>query len=157
MTVETTGDRELALRFDTFPARAREKLVDRITALTERLKARVEAATPYKTGKLRGEITSVVYGDQPDRVAGYVEVYAPGAPGEYPKAATLEYGSDKPRRRSDSGGIFRRLGAGQKRIESRLTNTVHIEAYRYLRGPFADMNDEVYSELNAALAEAAAE
>lgn len=157
MTVETTGGRELALRFDTFPARAHAKLVDRITSLTDRLKARVEAATPFKTGKLRTEITSAVYADKPDRVAGYVEVYAPGAPGEYPKAATLEYGSDKPRRRADSGGIFRRLGAGQKRIESRLTKAVHIEAYRYLRGPFAEMTDEVYSELNAALAEAAAE
>jgi hypothetical protein len=38
-----------------------------------------------------------------------------------------------------------------------LTKSVHIEAFRYLRGPFADMSDEIYSELNAALAEAAQE
>jgi hypothetical protein len=160
MTVETSGGRELALRFETFPARARAKLLERVTILTDRLHGRVDAAMgrfAHPTGKLQSEITSRVYADNPDRVAGYVEVYAPGASGEYAKAATLEYGTDKPRRLRDSGGIFRRLNAGQKRIQSRLTNAVHIEAFRYLRGPFADLEDEMYAELNAALAEAAQE
>jgi hypothetical protein len=158
MTAETTGDRELALRFETFPTRARAKLVDRITSLTDTLHARVEAATPHLTGKLQSEITSKVYADNPDRVAGYVEVYAPGAPGEYPKAATLEYGSDKPRRAFErTGGLLSRLGKPRRRIAGRVSASVHIEAFRYLRGPFADLESEMYAELNAALAEAANE
>ena len=81
MTVETTGDRELALRFETFPARAHAKLVDRITALTDTLRARVEAANPVspgKSGQLRSEIAQQVFADKPDRVAGISNVLAGG-------------------------------------------------------------------------------
>lgn len=161
MTAETTGDRELALRFETFPTRAHAKLVDRITSLTETLHGRVDAAMgrfAHPTGKLQSEITSKVYADNPNRVAGYVEVYAPGAPGEYPKAATLEYGTDKVRRAFErTGGLLARLGGARRRIIERASKPVHIEAFRYLRGPFADFEDEMRTELNAALAETAEE
>jgi hypothetical protein len=162
MTTETTGDRELALRFETFPTRARAKLVDRITSLTERLHERVDAAMgrfAHPTGKLQSEITSRVYADNPNRIAGYVEIYAPdGGSNEYAKAATLEYGTDKVRRAFErTGGLLARLGGARRRIIERASKPVHIEAFRYLRGPFADLEDEMYAELNAALAEAAQE
>ena len=69
-TVTTRGERELALRFDTFPVRAHQKLQERINGLTAELGARVQAATPVRTGRLRSEITPNLYADQPDRVAG---------------------------------------------------------------------------------------
>ncbi len=157
MSVVTRGDREISIRFDTFPARARQKLDDRIRALTATLQERVQAATPFRTGLLRSEITPRVFDDSPTRIAGYVSVYAGDRAKEYPKAATLEYGTNKPRRIADHGGIFRRLGRGQRRIESRLTKSVHIEAFRYLRGPLEEMRPEIEAALDETMTEAAAE
>ncbi|HZP88653.1 MAG TPA: hypothetical protein VFB54_17725 [Burkholderiales bacterium] len=151
MTVVTRGDKELALRFDAFPARARDKLEARIRTLVERLEARVETAAPRRTGALASEITSRVYGNQPDRIAGYVSVYAPGAPRAYGKAATLEYGSNKGRR------IFARSSSGRRRVVERVTKPVRIRAARFLRGPLEEMRPEIEAELNDALADTAAE
>ena len=159
MTVETRGDRDLALRFDTFPERAHKKLADRVTTLIDRLKGKVEGTAPFLTGRLRSEVTGTVYGDKPTRVAGYVEIYAPGAPaGEYAKAATLEYGTDKPRRAFErTASLVDRFGRSRRRVLDKASRAVHIDAYRYLRGPFAEMKDEAYAELTAALNEAAQE
>lgn len=155
MAVTITGDRELALRFDKFPQEARGRIEERITSLIGRLQDRVEAAAPRKTGKLRSEIKARVY-TSTNRVAGYVSVYAPGAPGEYAKAATLEYGSDKPRRAFASRAASR-LASGRRRIVSRLSKPVHIEAFRYLRGPFEELTPEFQAELEAAISEVVAE
>lgn len=158
MAVVTRGEREISARFDTFPSRARQKLEERITALTEQLEARVEAAAPHRTGALRSEITSRVFANQSNRVAGYVSVYAPDRPGEYPKAATLEYGSNKPRRMFErGGGIAARLGLRQRRIANRVSKPARIEAFAYLRGPLDQMRPEIEAGLNEAVAEAAAE
>jgi hypothetical protein len=145
------GERELSERFDTFPAAARQGLADRITALTAELETRVQDAAPHLTGRLRSEIVGRTFTDQPDRVAGYVSVYA-GQSKEYAKAATLEYGTDKPRRifeRSD--GMVTRVG--RHRIVERLTKPAHIAAFRYLRGPFEAMESEIAAELEGAVAE----
>ncbi len=154
VTVTTRGDRELALRFETFPQRAHQKLLERITRITQTLEARVEAARPVspgRSGMLRSEIKDRVYGDQPDRVAGYVQVYAPGAP-EYAKAATLEYGSDKVRRVFSKGGLVDRLS--KRRLVGRMSQPAHIQEFSYLRGSLAGMQSEIQSELAAALDEA---
>jgi len=147
--ITTKGERELALRFDTFPQRARQKLEERITGLTDALLTRIQAATPYRTGKLRGEEASRVYDDQPERVAGYVSVT-----GEFPKAATLEYGTEKVRKRF-SKSLASRLGG--RRLADRVTKPAHIAAFRYLRGPFEEMRPEIEAALTEALAEVAAE
>lgn len=160
MGVITRGDRELGLRFEKFPTQAHAKLEQRMHKLIDSLQARAEAAAPRgKTGRLKTEIKGRVFADSPARVAGYVEVYAPGVPGEYPKAATLEYGTDKPRKIADRarGGILGRLSRPQRKIAARVTKPVHITAMRYLRGPFEAMRGEVETELAAALAEAAQE
>ena len=155
MSPITRGERELSERLDKFPANARAKLTERITSLTERLDAMIEAAAPYLTGLLRSEITQRVFSDAPNRIAGYVSVFASANPKrEYAKAATLEYGSDLARRIPDKSGVFRKLGRGQKRIESHLTKAAHIVARRYLRGPLAEMRPEIDAELSQALTEA---
>lgn len=159
MTVITRGDKELSLRFETFPAKVREKLKGRIRDVTERLAARIRAATPVKTGKLRSEETVEIYSDSPDRIAGYVSVFAPsGSSNEYAKAATLEYGTDKPRRHKDRSSIMSRLaGRPRRRILVAVSKPVHIEAFMYLRGPLAEMSPEIRAELDEAIEEAVVE
>ncbi len=155
VSVQTRGVREVTLRFDEFPAQLHQKLEARIGALTETLLSRVQAATPVRTGRLRSELTAREFGDSQNRVAGYVSVYAPGIKGEYAKAATLEYGTDKPRRIPDHSGVFHRLGRGQKSIRSRLTRAVHIDPFRYLRGPLEEMRPEITAALEEVVAAAA--
>jgi hypothetical protein len=158
MPIVSRGDRELSLRFDTFPTRAHKRLEDKISALTEQLQARVEAASPVLTGLLRSEITPRDFADNVNRVAGYVSVFAHSS-NEYAKAATLEYGSSKPRRefQRTSSGILSRFGLRQQRIVARISKPVDIKAFRYLRGPLEQMRPEIEAGLNEALAEAAAE
>lgn len=152
VTVVTRGDRETSLRFEKFPSKLTARLEQKIRELTELLDARVEAATPKKTGLLRTEITPKVYtGDSGDRVAGYVSVFAGGLAKEYPKAATLEYGSNKTRK------LAARLAAPTKRLEQRLSKRVHFEAFRYLRGPFEEMQPEIEAGLEETVAETVAE
>lgn len=160
MGVITRGDRELGLRFEKFPTQAHAKLEQRMHKLVDSLQARAEAIAPRgATGRLKTEIKGRVFADSPTRIAGYVEVYAPGVPGEYPKAATLEYGTDKPRKIADRAhsGLLARVTRSQRRIAARMSKPVHIAAFRYLRGASAEMRDEVGTELAAALAEAAKE
>ena len=148
--VVTRGDRELSLRFDKFPSKLQSKLELRIRGLTDELQSRIEAATPVKTGLLRSEEKSTVYqGD--NRVAGYVSIFAGNLKGEYAKAATLEYGSNKTRK------LSARLADPRRRLERRVSRAVHIEAFRYLRGPFEDMRPEIEAALEEVIAEAAAE
>jgi hypothetical protein len=148
MTVVTRGDRELSLRFDRFPTVAHEKLRERITSLVDKLQARAETAAPFKSGELRSEISGRVFSDNPQRIAGYVGIQGQ-QPGDYAKAAALEYGVNKART------IVERLGS--RRIVERLSREVHMRAFRYLRGSIEGMRGEVDAELSAALTEAAEE
>lgn len=158
MPVVMRGDRELSARFDQFPENARKRLEERITGIVDSLEARIEGTAPRgKTGRLRSEIKSRVY-SSPGRVAGYVSVYAPGVAGEYAKAATLEYGSDKPRRAfARSTSLTSRLTRSSRRIVSRISKPVHIEARHYLRGPFESSLDEYRTDLQAGLDDAVAD
>jgi hypothetical protein len=161
MPVITRGDKELALRFEQFPRVAHAKLAERMQNIVDGLQARARAAAPHKTGKLQSEITGRVFSDMPDRVAGYVTVFTPdpGPPGnEYAKAATLEYGTDKPRRVMGAARFSARLGRfAQRRLVARVSKPAHISAFRYLRGPLEDMREEIDAELAAAIAEATQE
>ena len=159
MTVIIRGDKEVSQRFETFPTRARQKIRDRISALTDELAARIKAATPVKTGKLQGEITPRIYDGDSGRVAGYVSVFASdGADTEYPKAATLEYGTNKPRRPAERvSKIASRASAPSRRIAGRMSKAVHLAPLRYLRGPLEQMRPEIEAALDEAVAEAAAE
>lgn len=153
MTVITRGERELSDRFESFPAFAQQKLTERIGALTEQLWEGVESAAPHRTGRLASEIASRLY-SQPQRIAGYVSVYAPGGPGEYPKAGALEYGwwaAPHP------SGVMRRLLGSNRRAKARTAGATHVAARLYLRGPLAAMRPEAVAALDEAMAEAIAE
>lgn len=149
------GEREVSLRFDQFPDRAKDRLRDRITSFVDTLQAAIEGAAPQKTGRLKSEIKGRVY-ESAHRIAGYVSVYAPGIPGEYAKAATLEYGTSKPRRAFERNSRMAfALGRSKRRIVSRLSKPVHMDPRRYLRGPFADLRGGFEEQIAAALSEAA--
>lgn len=152
-----TGERELALRFDEFPVEVRDRLEARMTDLVESLKSRVQGTrpvTPGKSHKLRDEIAGRVYSSD-HRVAGYVSIYAPGESEAYAKAAALEYGSNKPRRQFQrQGRLAARFVSSRRRIVSKLSKPVHLEAYRYLRGPFTDTENEFREVCEEVLAEA---
>ena len=149
------GFTELAQRFEVMTPKIHDKLVKRMQVLVDRLQARARAAAPLgKTGNLRANITGAVYADEPTRIAGYVTILdRSGNPKkEYPKAATLEYGSSKVRR------IMADLRPGAKRrILARVTKPVTIVARRYLRGSLEGMQAEAEAEMAAGLAEAVQE
>lgn len=152
-----TGEREVELKFDTFPQVIHSRLQQRITEIIETLQSNVEAArpvTPGKSGKLRSEVKARIYNSQ-NRIAGYVSIYAPGSDGEYAKAATLEYGSNKPRHAVER--IVGRMGRTRRRILDRISKPVHIEAFRYLRGPFDAMAPGIQADLESVVSEAASE
>ncbi len=153
-TVVIKGARAIELRFGEFPAKAHQMIEQRITALTDVLQARIEAAAPVKTGRLRSEIKGRIYADQANRVAGYVSVYSPeGGSNEYAKAATLEYGTNKPRRAfSRLNKIEALLGQSKRRIIGKMSKPVHIQAFAYLRGPLEQMRPEIEAALNDAIA-----
>jgi hypothetical protein len=152
------GERELTARFETITPKLREAIKARMQGIGKSLQARIQELAPYKTGLLRSEITLRVFDDAKNRVAAYVGVYAPQNPTrEYPKAATLEYGSKKARKfRAE---VFSaRLGRMTKRgMVERMTRPVTIQARRYLRGGLASMEGEINAEIDAAIAEVVAE
>lgn len=116
-------------------------------------------ATPHLTGTLQGEETERVFGDNPERVAGYVGVYAPeGGSNEYAKAATLEYGTNKPRRAFQRrAGLMAALLGPRLRIIGKLSKVVHIDPIRYLRDPLDEMQPEVLAAFQEVLTEAIAD
>jgi hypothetical protein len=158
VTVTVTGERELEVRLDTFPATAHEKIAERIRDAIERLTSASQAAAPRRTGRLRSEIKGTVYTDDPNRVAGYVQVFAPGIEGEYAKAATLEYGSDKPRRIFErETSVEQRISGGHRRMVNRLTKSAHIRAFRYLRDPLEELRPAIEAGIAEALTDATQE
>lgn len=153
MTVITrvTGGREIASRLDALPRRLRKRLKVRITELTEQLKVEVVAAAPVRTGRLRSQITSRIYADDNRRVAGYVSVYAPGVKDAYVKAGALEYG------RHAYPGTSRLILGNNRRMKARLSKGNRIGAFRYLRGPLAEMRDVALAAIEQTVAEVTAE
>ncbi|MGC8518469.1 MAG: hypothetical protein ACP5P4_08055 [Steroidobacteraceae bacterium] len=159
-------ERELVAKFSSIPARTRRILRRRISSFVQALDQNVRAAIPMRKSPrwpssipaLTQFIVGRVYSDNPNRVAGYVSVYAPGSPKEYPKAATLEYGSDRPRAVQDlSRGVWRRIRGSSRRIKARMGRPAHIRAYRFLRGPFSDMETQAVLVLEEGLAEMVAQ
>lgn len=154
MSVITRGELEISQRLQGFPPFLQGKLTERIASLTEQLWEGVESVVPHRTGRLASEISSRLY-SKPQRIAGYVSVYAPGRPGEYEKAGALEYGwwaASHP-----TTGVMSRLSGSNRRAKARTAGATHVSARRYLRGPLAALKPEAVAVLDEAVAEAIAE
>lgn len=150
MAVVTRGDKEISLRFEQFPGQLKDALKAEIDELVAEALQRSQKAAPKKTGKLRGELKGRTFVGL-TRVAGYVSIYAGGDSNEYVKAATLEYGSKKPRRIFKKD-VYETTKRGKKRrVVDRLTRPAVIREFRYLRGPLEEMKTEITRRLQAVL------
>lgn len=153
--VIVTGDREVALKFEQFPARAHDSLLARIRSLTSTLAARVRSAAPSKTGKLRSTIADAIYDDAPKKIVGRVFVNA-----DYAKAGALEYGAH---RRAKVGAHDakldhvwgRKLSAPTTVIVEAFTRRSNVVAKRFLRSSLTQMHGEIEAGLHEAVLKAA--
>ena len=150
-----TGDRRVELKLEEFPKSVHDRLLDRITGLTRELEARVQAAEPDKTGKLRRDTASRIFDDQ-DKITGRVTIEA-----DFAKAAALEYGAHRAAKVSAHlmrlDHVFARLIAPMTVLVQMHRRTPNITEHRFLRGTLAQMAPEIQAQLEAAVAEAAAE
>lgn len=158
---EIDGIRQVGLRFEQFPDRARKKIMERILGLTERLHAAVEGAEPDRTGALRAETKGWV-DDGKNYIVGRV-----GLPGgvyphsDYGKAAALEYGSHHPfqvkAHEARLAHFWGRAVAPTEVFIRAHSRTPNIAARLFLRSSLDAMRGEIIAELEAALAEATEE
>jgi hypothetical protein len=156
--IELKGDREVGLRLEEFPERARAAIARRMDGLTQALLARVQGAEPERTGALRGETVATVRNTRRG-VVGTVRV-AGNSEADYGKAGALEYGSKGSvavaAHAQQLGHVFGRLVAPIEVLVAAYTRRPNIAPREYLRGPLDEMHDEIVAELEEALAEAAA-
>jgi hypothetical protein len=150
--VGITGDHAVELRLDAFPDALYEALRDEIDALSQELFARVEAATPVKTGALRGAERVRLFTD-PERISGYVDIAGPkGSGGIYAKAAALEYGAHRPTKvaahamRLDHHWA-QKLAEPELVLVAAYTRTPNILEHAFERGPLDAMSAEIVSRL----------
>jgi len=156
--INVANDRQVGLRFEEFPDELYDALRAEIDVLARELFARVEAATPSATGKLRSEERVRVFADK-DRITGRVDIAGPGS--ELARAGALEYGAHKRTKVSEHS---RRLDhAWANMLDSPLTvivaaydRTPNISEVSFERGPLAEMQPEVRSRLNAVVEQAVA-
>jgi hypothetical protein len=150
--VTVTGDRRASLKFEAFPQQAHKSLLERITGLTERLAARVRAAEPVRSGKLRAATQTRII-DRPEFIVGRVEVTA-----DFAKAAALEYGAHATTRVKEHAArldhVYARLISPMTVIVAAHSRKPAIAEHRFLRGPLADISGEAILEMRQALAEA---
>jgi hypothetical protein len=156
--IELAGDREIDLRFETFPERARAALEARIGGLTQSLLARVKGDEPEKSGRLKGETVAGVRSSK-YRVTGTVRVAARDQ-SEFGKAGALEYGSKgdvQVRAHAiQLGHVFHRLIAPTAVLVAAYTRQPAIAARRYLEEPLAGMREEAIEAMREAISEALA-
>ena len=137
--VGISGDREVALRFDDFPKRAHNGLLNRIESLTDRLYSLVAARIPDRTGRLRSKIDKAIYDDR-DRISGRVSFS-----GDFAKAGALEYGAHrltkvKAHAMQLDHNWSTKLQRPTKVIVAAYSRTPDIEAVKMLRGPLAQIS-----------------
>ena len=156
MTIAITfvGDRAVALKFEEFPVEARQRLYDRVVALTQELQGRIVAAEPFRTGKLRSE-TELSSVNAEDHVSATVRIA-----GEFGKAGALEYGAHGTAQVSAHQArlthVFARATEMIVEVEAHARH-VNIAEHRFLRGPLAGMEGEILTQLEDALDQAASE
>lgn len=159
--IDISGDRQVGVRFETFPDALYEDLRKEIDSLSIELLARVEAATPDRTGRLRSQERVRVFTD-PTRITGYVDVEGSKGSGDFAKAGALEYGAHRTTQvRAHSMALDHhwalQLAAPETVLVDAYSRTPNIAEHAFERGPLAAMQPEVVSRLNAVVEKAVAE
>lgn len=155
--VSIVGDQKVALRFDEFPTQLADRLLSRITVMTQRLEMASRAVAPRKTGRLQSDIDSSVYDDRPRAISGVVYVGD-----DYSKAGALEWGAPGKRNRNFVKDHRARLThVFRNRLSSPLNvmirahrRRLNLQAWRYLRGPLGSQSSTITEQLSEAVAEA---
>ena len=160
--VDVVGMRRVEIHFDEFPKHVHDRLKDAIESYTEILYARIEEATPSRTGKLRSQERARVFADNPNRVAGYIDIDAEKGSGAFAKAAALEYGAHNSTKVSSHAMRLDhywsdRLAAPTTVLVGAYTRTANIVAQRFMRDPTAEMQPQITAALHAAVEEAEVE
>lgn len=143
-TIDSSDIDRLALRFDKMTPALQSRLKGEIGRITNELLARVRAAEPVRTGRLRGA-TAAYVDVRPNFVRGRVRISRGRGSRDVGAAfGALEY-----------GGPGRRGGPVSVRAYSRHTGRVgaygrrrpRIRARRFLRGPAAAMRPAIKARL----------
>ena len=158
--INLTGDRQAGLRFEEFPDELYAALKQEVTALTDELFSRVQAATPELTGELRSKERVRIFTDE-NRITGYVD-FGNLTIEEIKKAAALEYGAHKEtavksHSRKLDHAWANALAAPLDVIVAAYSRTPNIAERAFERGPLAEMRDEINSRLNAVVEKAVAQ
>lgn len=153
--VEVVSERNVALKFDTFPVQAHAGLLQVITQATVQLRGMVADRVPKRTGLLASEISSRVL-DYPDRITGIVEI-AGMVPGDFGKAAALEYGAHGQahvREHAEKlGHLFGKMMQPIQVIVRAHDRRLNIEQHDFLRGPLAEISGDVMAQMQEVLAQ----
>jgi hypothetical protein len=159
--IDVTGAQDVGLRFEEFPDALYEALRQEIDALSIELYARVEAATPTRTGLLRSEERVRLFTD-PNSIKGQVYIDAGKVSGgEYAKAGALEYGAHRATKVKKHDMQLDHywshlLAAPETVVVEAFTRTPNIQEHAFERGPLEAMRPEILARLNAVVEKTAA-
>jgi hypothetical protein len=156
ISIDVSGARQVGIRFEQFPQNVYDRLVAAVQEKTDELLARVEAATPTLTGRLRSQERARVFHDNPNRIAGYIDIAGEKGSGDFAKAAALEYGAHratkvKPHPMKLDHYWSDRLTAPTMVMVGAYTRTPNIAAHSFMRGPAEQMKVEILAALHGAV------
>ena len=159
--ISVAGARQVGLRFEEFPDNLYADLQAEISALSIELFARVQAATPRRTGQLSSQERLRLFTDKA-RITGYVDIAGTKGSQDFAKAAALEYGAHAPTKVRAHGMKLDhfwslKLSAPIDVLVGAYMRTPDIDQHAFERGPLAQMGPEINTRLNAAVEKAVAE
>jgi hypothetical protein len=152
LTLDSSSMNKMIVHLDRITPALQQKLKVAINRVTQELLARVKAAEPVRTGRLRSQTVAYV-DERPNLVRGRVRIRRTGAASRYGAAfGALEYGGPGSRR---SGPVavaaYRRAGFAVGAYSRRRPR---IAARRFLRGPAAAMRPTIKTQLELAIGQA---
>ncbi len=158
--IDISGANRVGLRFEEFPDVLYEGLRQEIDLLSNELFARIEAATPSKTGRLRSQERLRLFTDK-DRITGYVDIAGEGGSQDFAKAGALEYGAHKKTNVSSQSMKLdhawgNKLAEPMTVIVAAYDRTPNIAEHAFERGPLAEMEPEIMARLEAVVEKATA-
>lgn len=159
--INISGDRQVGVRFDEFPDTLYEDLRAEIEELSTELFARVEAATPSRTGRLRSQERLRIFTDK-TRITGYVDIAGEKGSQDFAKASALEYGAHRVTKVSEHAMQLdhywsHKLSEPESVIVAAYTRTPNIAEHAFERVPLASMQPEILQRLNNVVEKAVAE
>ena len=151
--IDVSGDRQTGIRFEEWPDHLYGDLKTEIEALSIELFARIQAATPSLTGRLRSQERLRLFADA-NRITGYIDIAGAKGGQDFAKAAAEEYGAHQQTKVSAHSMRLdhywsEKLRAPITVLVAAYARTPDIAEAAFERGPLAQMQPEIVSRLNA--------